>query len=104
MTLDDLKNYHAKADASQMEVRTGKNSFPWDEREDLFFGRYKHPEEKTKSILSTGELTTLNIDRACRVMAQLPQGKFYNYNGNPGANMAMNVIFEYYVLPRAIQG
>lgn len=104
MTLDDLKNYHAKADASQQEVRTGKNSFPWDEREDLFFGRYKHPEEKTKSILSTGELTTLNIDRACRVMAQLPQGRFYNYNGNPGANMAMNVIFEYYVLPRAIQG
>ena len=104
MTLDELKQYHAKADSSQQEVRTGKNSFPWDEREDLFFGRYKHPEEKTKSILSTGELTTLNIDRACRVMAQLPQGKFYNYNGNPGANMAMNVIFEYYVLPRAIQG
>lgn len=104
MTLDELKQYHAKADASQQEVRTGKNSFPWDEREDLFFGRYKHPEEKTKSILSTGELTTLNIDRACRVMAQLPQGRFYNYNGNPGANMAMNVIFEYYVLPRAIQG
>jgi len=104
MKLDELQQYHAKADASQQEVRTGKNSFPWDEREDLFFGRYKHPEEKTKSILSTGELTTLNIDRACRVMAQLPQGKFYNYNGNPGANMAMNVIFEYYVLPRAIQG
>lgn len=104
MTLDELKQYHDKADASQQEVRTGKNSFPWDEREDLFYGRYKHPEEKTKSILSTGELTTLNIDRACRVMAQLPQGKFYNYNGNPGANMAMNVIFEYYVLPRAIQG
>lgn len=104
MTLDQLKDYHAKADASQSEVRTGSRSFPWDEREDLFFGRYKHPEEKTKSILSTGELTTLNIDRACRVMAQLPQGKFYNYNGNPGANMAMNIIFEYYVLPRAIQG
>jgi len=104
MKLDDLRNYHAKADASQQEVRTGRNSFPWDEREDLFFGRYKHPEENTKSILSTGELTTLNIDRACRVMAQLPQGRFYNYNGNTGANMAMNVIFEYYVLPRAIQG
>lgn len=104
MTLDELSQYHVKADASQQEVRTGKNAFPWDEREDLFFGRYKHPEEPTKSILSTGELTTLNIDRACRVMAQLPQGRFYNYNGNPGANMAMNVIFEYYVLPRAIQG
>lgn len=104
MTLEQLKQHHAKADASQMEVRMGRRSFPWDEREDLFFGRYKHPEENTKSILSTGELTTLNIDRACRVMAQLPQGRFYNYNGNPGANMAMNVIFEYYVLPRAIQG
>lgn len=104
MTLDELKQHHTKADASHMEIRTGKNSFPWDEREDLFFGRYKHPEEKTKSILSTGELTTLQVDRACRVMAQLPQGRFYNYNGNPGANMAMNVIFEYYVLPRAIQG
>lgn len=104
MKIDELKSLYSKADASQQEIRTGKNSFPWDEREDLFFGRYKHPEEKTKSILSTGELTTLNIDRSCRVMAQLPQGKFYNYNGNPGANMAMNTIFEYYVLPRAIQG
>lgn len=104
MNLDDLKNYHAKADASQSEVRNGKYSFHWDERENLFYGRYKHPDEPTKSILSTGELTTLNIDRACRVMAQLPQGRFYHYNGNPGANMAMNVIFEYYVLPRALQG
>ena len=104
MTLEELRVLHGRADSAQKEVRDGLLSFPWDEREDLFFGRYKHPSEPTKSLLSTGELTTLNIDRACRVMAQLPQGRFFNYNGNPGANMAMNVIFEHYVLPRALQG
>lgn len=103
-TLLSIETLYKQADNAHREVRSGSSTFPWDDRERLFLGRYKHPEEKTKSILSTGELTTLNIDRACRVMAQLPSGRFYNMSGKPGANMAMNLIFEHYVLPNATQG
>lgn len=100
--LEKINSLYDTAEQAHKETRT--SGFPWDEREQLFFNKYKHPLEKTKSILSTGELTTLTIDRACRVMAQLPSGRFYNVSGKPGANMAMNLIFEHYVLPNANQG
>lgn len=100
--LEKINSLYDTAEQAHQEVRV--SGFPWDEREQLFFGKYKHPQEKTKSILSTGELTTLNIDRACRVMAQLPSGRFYNMSGKPGVNMAMNLIFEHYVIPNALQG
>ena len=91
-----------KAETAQREVRVG--GFSWDDRERLFFGKYKHPLEKTKSVLSTGELSTIAIDGSCRVMAQLPTGRFYNFNGNTGSNMAMNLLFEHYVIPNASIG
>lgn len=102
--LDELKLEYSKADNAHREVRTGKTTFPWDDRENLFYGRYKHPDEPTKSILSTGELTTINIDRSCRVMAQLPSGRFYNLNGKPGANMCMNLLWEHYFMPNMNRG
>jgi hypothetical protein len=102
--LDELKLEYSRSCQAHSEVSKGKLTFPWDDRENLFFGRYKHPDEPTKSILSTGELTTLNIDRACRVMAQLPSGRFYNLSGKPGANMAMNLLWEHYFLPNMNRG
>jgi hypothetical protein len=70
----------------------------------VFFGRYKNSKEDTKSVLSTGELTTLAIDGSCRVMAQLPTGRFQNIDSNPGSNMLMNLLFEHYVIPNATGG
>lgn len=100
--LDELQEQYGPAETAHVEIRD--QGFNWDERENLFFGRYKDPREKTKSVFSTGELTTLAIDGACRVMAQLPTGRFYNYNGKTGENMLMNLLFEHYVAPNANTG
>jgi len=100
--LDEISEQYSKADTAHKEIRDGE--FNWNDREDLFFGRYKNPGEKTKSVLSTGELTTLAIDGSCRVMAQLPTGRFYNFNGLTGSNMLMNLLFEHYVVPNAVSG
>ena len=100
--LEEISEQYSSAEKSHKEIRDG--GFTWNQREDLFLGRYKHSKEDTKSILSTGELTTLAIDGACRVMAQLPSGRFYNYNGNTGSNMVMNLVFEHYVMPNANTG
>lgn len=99
---DELVDQYPKAETAQKEVRDG--GFTWNDREDLFFGRYKNSKEDTKSVLSTGELTTLAIDGACRVMAQMPTGRFHNYNNKTGANMLMNLLFEHYVAPNATTG
>lgn len=101
--LDKIGKQFSAAQTAQKESREDGN-FPWSDREDLFRGLYKHPEEKTKSSLSTGELSTIIIDAHYRVMAQLPSGRFYNYNGNPGANLAMNLLMEHWVLPNANTG
>ncbi len=101
-TITDLEAKFTKAEQAHREIRTG--GFSWDDRESLFFGKYKHPGEKTKSVLSTGELATIAIDGSCRVMAQLPSGRFYNFNGKVGSNMAMNLLFEHYVIPNATSG
>ena len=100
--LEEISGQYSKAETSHKEIRDG--GFTWNEREDLFLGRYKNTKEDTKAILSTGELTTLAIDGACRVMAQLPSGRFYNYDGKTGANMVMNLLFEHYVIPNATSG
>lgn len=101
--LEVIESKFALAERAQNYERLNSD-FPWDDREDLFFGKYKHPEEKTKSILSTGELSTIAIDGACRVMAQLPSGRFYNFNGKRASNVAMNLLFEHYVIPNATIG
>jgi len=100
--LDEIGEQYLKAETAIKEVRD--KNFTWDERDELFAGRYKDPNDKTKTILSSGELTTLAIDGSCRVMAQMSSGRFYNYNGKTSANMAMNLYFEHGVIPNANTG
>lgn len=100
--LEDIAEQYNKAEIAHKEIRD--TGFTFNEREELFLGRYKDKKEDTESVLSTGELTTLAVDKACRVMAQLPSGRFYNYNGKTGANMMMNLYFEHAVIPNANNG
>ena len=102
--LEIFNSQFATADLALKEIRD--SGFTWDEREKLFAGIYKDSEEKTeaKNILSTGELTTLAMDGSCRVMAQMPSGRFYNKDGKTGASMLMNLLFEHYVVPNAVTG
>jgi hypothetical protein len=84
-------------------VRKG-NGFSWDEREELFYGGYFHVNDantRERYMDSTGQLTTLAIDRAARVMAQLPSGRFENLSGDTGKNLLMNLLFDNYVIPNA---
>jgi hypothetical protein len=84
------------------------NGFSWDDREELFFGGWsrvnKDTQKRERYMDSTGELVTLAIDRACRVMAQLPSGRFENLSGETGKNLLMNLIFQHYVIPNARTG
>lgn len=85
-------------------VRKG-NGFTWDERDELFYGGYFQTAEgegKKRYMDSTGELTTLAIDQACRVVGQLPSGRFENSSGDPGKNLLMNLLFEQYVFPKSV--
>ncbi|MFA5993359.1 MAG: hypothetical protein WC823_00195 [Parcubacteria group bacterium] len=100
--LDVISNQYDKADTSHKEIRD--TGFTFNDREELFLQRYKESKEDTESVLSTGELTTLAIDGSCRVMAQLPSGRFYNYNGKTGANMIMNLYFKHAVVRNANTG
>ncbi len=100
---DKVEKQFTTAETAHKEVRDNSD-FPWTERDSLFRGKYKNPQEPTKSIYSTGELTNLAIDSTCRVMAQMPSGRFQNFNGKTGANMLMNLLFEHYVIPNATSG
>lgn len=95
----------AECSTEMTNVRKG-SGYSWDEREELFFGGYYRVVENIKEryMDSTGELTTLAIDRACRVMSQLPSGHFVNLSGDTGKNLLMNLIFEHYVLPNVGRG
>ena len=86
-------------------VRKG-NGLSWDDREELFYGGYFKVNETTREryMDSTGELTTQAIDRACRVMGQLPSGRFENLSGETGKNLLMNLLFDNYVIPNAGKG
>lgn len=100
--LREISTQYAAADLSHKEIRD--TGFTFNGREELFLGRYKEKKEDTESVLSTGELTTIAIDGSCRVMAQFPSGRFYNYNGKKASNMAMNLYFEHAVIPNANTG
>ncbi len=83
------------------------NGISWDQKESLFFGKYINTDKDGNVTVkrdSTGEITTLAIDRASRNMAQLPSGRFENYSDDPGKNVMMNLLFEHYVIPYARKG
>lgn len=104
--IDEAQSQFDECSTEMTNVRKG-NGYSWDEREELFFGAYYQTTtggSRERYMDSTGELTTLAIDRACRVMAQLPTGRFENLSGETGKNLLMNLLFEHYVLPNAGKG
>lgn len=75
----------------------------WDSVEDLFHGRLNDTiSEKTKSQVFDHRLSTLIIERAYRVMSQLPVGKIKGISKNDlGDAMLKNLLLEKYVIPNA---
>lgn len=109
----DISGIITEAEGQFDECSTGMTNirkghgYSWDEREELFFGGYYRtsPEGNRERYMdSTGELTTLAIDRASRVVSQLPSGRFENLSGDTGKNLLMNLLFEHYVLPNGGKG
>ena len=105
--IDEASSQFSECETEMKQVQKG-NGYSWDEREELFFGAYFRKTEEGTSreryMSSTGELTTLAIDRACRVMSQLPSGRFENLSGDTGKNLVMNLLFEHRILPNVGMG
>lgn len=106
---DRIKQAESEFSECQNEVEQVKkaNGISWDQREALFYGQYISIDKDgtiTVDRNSTGELTTSGIDRASRIMAQLPSGRFENYSEDTGKNILMNLLFEHYVIPYARTG
>ncbi len=100
---DEIRENFSDAEAALRDVRD--KGFTWDEREEMMFGRYKNGKEQTNAEYSTGELMTLVYDASCRVMAQLPTGRFTNVGDGDILNtIAMNLVYEHHVLPNANTG
>lgn len=108
VTVDTAEAEFAECNTEKQNTVKG-NGIHWDEREFLFFGAYYKKQdqngfEKERFMSSTGDLATLAIDRSCRVMAQLPSGRFENLSGDTGKNVLMNILFQHYVIPNANTG
>ena len=75
----------------------------WDSMEDLFHGRLNDTvSSRTKSQIFDHRLSTLIIERAHRVMAQLPVGKVRGISKNDlGDARLKNLILDKYVIPNA---
>ena len=75
----------------------------WDSMEDLFHGRLNDTvSSRTKSQIFDHRLSTLIIERAHRVMAQLPVGKVRGISKNDlGDARLKNLILDKYVVPNA---
>jgi hypothetical protein len=100
---DDISSLYDEAERSHKEVRS--RGFSWDDREDMFFGRYKNAKEDTKSVYSTGELQGMVFDSSCRVMGQMATGRFSAVADESIANViAANLVFHHYMIPNANKG
>lgn len=75
----------------------------WDTYENLFHNRLDDAlSEKQKSQVFDPKLSTLTLERAYRVMSQLPTGKARPISKNDlGATMLMNLVIDKYVNPNA---
>lgn len=99
----DIISLYDEAESSHKEIRN--RGFSWDDREDMFFGRYKNSKEDTKSVYSTGELQGMVFDSACRVMGQMASGRFTGVEDESIANViAANLVFHHYMIPNANKG
>lgn len=91
--------------AEKLKKSAMTSGFAWDDREQLFYGIYKGADEKAKSNYSTGELQSLVLDSACRVMAQMPTGRFSGLDNETLARViAANLIYHEYIIPNANSG
>lgn len=106
---DIFANFTAAEKVKKDAIASG---FAWDDREQLFYGIYKsgnekikNGEEKAMSFYSTGELQSLVLDSACRVMAQMPTGRFGGFNErNIAKVIAANLVYHEHILPNARTG
>lgn len=75
----------------------------WDEYENIFFGKpLDQGSLRSKSQVFDHKLSTLVMDRAARVMAQIQTGKVKAISKNDeGASRLMNLILDKYVIPNA---
>lgn len=75
----------------------------WDGAEELFHGQLNDAvTSKTKSQVFDHRLSTLTIERAYRVMSQLPVGKVKGISKNDvGDTILKNLMLEKYVIPNA---
>lgn len=91
--------------AEKLKKDAMASGFKWDDREQLFYGIYKGADEKSASTYSTGELQSLVLDSACRVMAQMPTGRFEGVDTKDMARViAANLIYHEHILPNANSG
>jgi len=97
-------------DAEKMKKDIMSSGFAWNDREQLFYGRYINKDDDNKkktveSFYSTGELTSLILDSSCRIMAQMPSGRFTGYKDSDIPKIiAANLVYHEYILPNANTG
>lgn len=76
-------------------------SLDWDEYEDLLFVQGRSPDQSRVRV-SEGSLSTIVIERAGRVMANLPIGTVHALGlQNQGKGFLMNLVLEKYIYPNA---
>ncbi len=75
----------------------------WDEYEGIFLNKVEDEvSAKTGNVISDPVLATMAIERANRVMAQLPTGKNRNMSKNDeGTTKLMNMTMDKWVIPNA---
>lgn len=94
----EIIGHFEKSDSYVQTVRDG-----WDEKEALLMGDLKDElSGTTKSQVSDPRLSTIILERAARVMGQLPTGKALAVSKNDkGKNMLMNLLIDKYALANA---
>lgn len=76
-------------------------SLDWDEFEDLLFVQGRTPDQSRVRV-SEGSLSTIVIERAGRVMSQLPSGSVYALGlQNQGKGLLMELLLDKYIFPNA---
>lgn len=76
-------------------------SLDWDEYEDLLFV-YNRSADNSRQMMSEGSLSSIVIERAGRVMAQLPAGSVKALGlQDQGKGLLMQLLLEKYIFPNA---